>query len=362
MVNVRPNNLVDAPCLPDSTQKAMGLVGSAVLATSLLSTALLLGGCGGSGTSGGGQQLALVSYAVTKGAYDRILPKFQAYWKQKTGQPITIRTSYGGSGSQTRAILDGLDADVATLALGADVLKLQKGGLVQPGWEKELPHDSIITHSVVALIPRAGNPRGIRDWKDLASPGTTVITANPKTSGGARWNFLALWGSVSQTGGTQEQAAAFVKSVYRNVGNLPKDAREATDTFLQRGQGDVLLNYENEALQARRQGELKQDFIVPAVNIEIEGPVAVVDRNVDRRGTRQAAEALAAYLSSEEAQRIFAEEGFRPVDGTVWQEVKGRFAPVRQLFSAADFGGWETIETTFFAKKGLWDKLFAGTR
>ena len=194
-----------------------------------------------------------------------------------------------------------------------------------------------------------------QDWKDLAKPGITVITANPKTSGGARWNFLALWGSVSQTGGSQEQAAAYVRSVYRNVSNLPKDAREATDTFLKRGQGDVLLNYENEALQARKQGELKQDFIVPGVNIQIEGPVAVVDRNVDRRGTRKAAEALAAYLSGEEAQRIFAEEGFRPVNAKVWGEVKSRFAPVRQLFTANDFGGWKAIDKTFFGKQGLWE-------
>jgi sulfate transport system substrate-binding protein len=328
-----------------------------------LASPLLLAGCGGSsGSAGKGKELMLVSYAVTKSAYDRILPKFQAAWKAKTGEELTIRTSYGGSGSQTRAILDGLDADVATLALAGDVLKLQKGGLIQPGWEKELPNQSIITHSVVALIPRPGNPKGVQDWKDLAKPGITVITANPKTSGGARWNFLALWGSVSQTGGTQEQAATYVRSVYRNVSNLPKDAREATDTFLKRGQGDVLLNYENEALQARRQGELKQPFVVPGVNIQIEGPVAVVDRNVDKRGTRKAAEALATYLSGEEAQRIFAEEGFRPVNPKVWQEVQGRFAPVQRQFTAADFGGWAKIDKTFFGKEGLWDKLFAGTR
>lgn len=321
------------------------------------------GGSGGSGSSGGGsKELVLVSYAVTKSAYNRILPKFQAEWKTRTGQDLVIKTSYGGSGSQTRAILDGLEADVATLALAGDVLKLQKGGLIQPGWEKELPNASIITHSVVALIPREGNPKGIKDWKDLAKPGITVITANPKTSGGARWNFLGLWGSVSQNGGSEQQAADYVRNVYRNVSNLPKDAREATDTFLKRGQGDVLLNYENEALLARRQGELKQEFIVPAVNIRIEGPVAVVDRNVDRRGTRKAAEALAAYLSGEEAQRIFAEEGFRPVNPRVWQEVSSRFAPVRREFTAADFGGWAKIDKTFFGKQGLWDKLFAGTR
>lgn len=338
------------------------LRGRWAVSSALAAAGLLLAGCAGSGTSGGGQQISLVSYAVTKGAYDRILPRFQAQWKAKTGQQITIRTSYGGSGSQTRAILDGLDADVATLALEADVLKLQKAGLVQPGWQQELPHDSIITHSVVALIPRPGNPKGLKTWADLARPGLQVVTANPRTSGGARWNFLALWGAVSQTGGSEQQARQFVNAVYRNVGNLPKDAREATDTFLKRGQGDVLLNYENEALQARRQGELTQPFIVPPVNIEIEGPVVVVDRNVDRRGTRKVAEALAAYLSGEEAQRIFAEEGFRPVNPTVWSQVRSRFAPVSRLFRARDFGGWSRIDQTFFGKGGVWDQLFAARR
>jgi len=303
-----------------------------------------------------------VSYAVTKGAYDRILPRFEADWKARTGQAISVKASYGGSGSQTRAIIDGLDADVATLALAGDVLKLQEAGLVQPGWEKELPDGSMITHSVVAFVTRDGNPKGIRTWADLARPGVTVVTANPKTSGGARWNFLGLWGSISQTGGNESQAKAFVRSVYRNVDNLPKDAREASDVFLKRGQGDVLLNYENEAILARRSGELKAPFLVPAINIRIEGPVTVVDRNVDRKGTRKAAEALAAYLQSQPAQEILAEEGFRPVNPAVWSKVKGGFAPVKQEFTASDFGGWERINATFFGKAGVWDELFRGSR
>jgi sulfate transport system substrate-binding protein len=190
-----------------------------------------------------------------------------------------------------------------------------------------------------------------------------VITANPKTSGGARWNFLGLWGSVSQTGGSEAQAKAYVSAVYRNVENLPKDAREATDAFLKRGQGDVLLNYENEAILARSMGELKQPFLVPAVNIRIEGPVAVVDRNVDQRGTRKAAEALAAYLQTPAAQRLFAEQGFRPVNPQVWEEVKGRFAPVPKPFTVAAFGGWEQVDAKFFGTRGgLWDELFGQTR
>ena len=333
-----------------------------------LGSSLLLVSCtapketSGSGTAGGSKELVLVSYAVTKGAYDRILPKFEAQWKAKTGQDIKIRTSFGGSGTQTRAIIDGLEADVATLALSADIFKLQQAGLIQPGWEKELPNESIITNSAVAFFTRPGNPKGIRTWSDLVKPGISVVTANPKTSGGARWNFLGLWGSVSQTGGSQAQAEAYVKNVYRTVENLPKDAREATDVFLKRDQGDVLLNYENEAILATKSGDLKSPFVVPEVNIRIEGPAAVVDKVVDRKGTRQAAEALAAYLFSEEAQNIFAEEGFRPTNPKVWGQVKDRFAPVKRFFTVKDFGGWEVVNKSFFDAGGVWDRLFAKPR
>jgi sulfate/thiosulfate-binding protein len=329
---------------------------------------VLLVGCGGpsatpqAGGSGERQRLLLVSYAVTKGAYDRILPRFVEQWKQKTGQELEIKTSYGGSGTQTRAVIDGLDADVVTLALSADVLKLEESGLIQPGWEQELPNNGIITNSAVAFLTRAGNPKQISTWKDLVKPGVTVVTANPKTSGGARWNFLGLWGSITQAGGTPQQAEAYVTSVYKNVDNLPKDAREASDVFLKRDQGDVLLNYENEAILATRTGDLKNPFVVPELNIRIEGPVAVVDKNVDRKGTRKAAEALAAYLFSDEAQQVFAEEGFRPTSPTVWARVKDRFAPVKTFFSVKDFGGWSQVNKQFFGNGGIWDRLFANTR
>lgn len=344
------------------------------LACSATAAALLgglVGGCSGekpqadrgnADKSAAPQSLLLVSYAVTKSAYDRILPKFQAEWKAKTGQDLAIKASYGGSGSQTRAIIDGLDADLVTLALSGDILKLQEAGLIQPGWEGELPHRSTITNSVVAFVTRDGNPKGIRTWSDLAKPGVSVVTANPKTSGGARWNFLGLWGSITQTGGTEDQAKAYVTSVYRKVENLPKDAREASDVFLKRGQGDVLLNYENEAILAKKAGDLAAPFVVPELNIRIEGPVAVVDKNVDRKGTRKAAEALATYLQTDAAQEIFAEEGFRPVSAAVWGRVKQRFSPVKTLFGADDFGGWAKINQTFFGKSGLWDQLFQGTR
>ena len=329
-----------------------------------------LTGCGSTqpggdkaGTAAGqSQELLLVSYAVTKSAYDRILPLFEADWKAKTGQTLRVKTSFGGSGSQTRAVIDGLEADVVGLALGGDVLKIQQAGLIEPGWQQELPQNATITHSVVALITRPGNPKGINNWPDLAKPGVKVVTANPKTSGGARWNLLALWGSVTQNGGSQAKARGFLSQVYGNVESLPRDAREASDVFLKRGLGDVLLNYENEAIQARKNGELKQPFVVPELNIRIDGPIAVVDRNVEKHGSRKAAEALAAYLQSEQAQQIFAEEGFRPVNATVWNKVKGGFATVKQLFSVEDFGGWKQVNTTFFADGGIWDQLFKQRR
>lgn len=327
-----------------------------------------LSGCGTpeqraqQGGSGGSKEILLVSYAVTKSAYDRILPQFEADWKAKTGETVTVKASYGGSGSQTRAVIDGLEADLVGLALGGDVLKIEKAGLIEPGWEKELPHNATITHSAVAMLTRAGNPKGIKGWQDLNQPGLTVVTANPKTSGGARWNFLGLWGSVSQTGGTPQQARDFVAKVYGNVESLPKDAREASDVFLKRGLGDVLLNYENEAIQAKKSGELKQPFIVPVTNILIEGPIAVVDKNVDKRGTRKVAEALAAYLQSEKAQQIFAEEGFRPVNASIWAKVKARFTPITKQFTVGDFGGWNKVNQEFFGDDGVWDQLFRQRR
>jgi sulfate/thiosulfate transport system substrate-binding protein len=199
--------------------------------------------------------ILLVSYAVTKSAYDRIIPQFEADWKKKTGQSVDVKTSYGGSGSQTRAVLDGLEADVVGLAVGADVQKLEDKGLIKKGWEGEFLYRSIITNSVVVIFPRPGNPKKINTWSDLDNKSVDVITANPKTSGGARWNFLGLWGSVTQTGGSEAKAKSFITNVYRNVDVLPKDAREATDTFVKRRKGDVLLNYENEAILAKKTGE-----------------------------------------------------------------------------------------------------------
>ncbi|WP_448602830.1 sulfate ABC transporter substrate-binding protein, partial [Thermoleptolyngbya sp.] len=188
-------------------------------------------------------ELTLVSYAVTQAAYEKIIPQFVAKWKAETGQDVVINQSYGGSGSQTRAVIDGLEADVVALALALDTKKIEEAGLIEPGWEKELPNDSIVHKSVVALVTREGNPKDIQDWSDLAKDGIKIVTANPKTSGGARWNFLGAWGSVTQNGGTDEQALELTTKLYQNTPILAKDARESTDIFFTQGQGDVLINY-----------------------------------------------------------------------------------------------------------------------
>ncbi len=308
------------------------------------------------------QELLLVSYAVTKAAFDKVIPLFAADWKRKTGQEVVVKASYGGSGSQTRAVIDGLPADVVALALAGDTLKLQESGLIRPGWEKENPNNGVFTNSTVAFFVRQGNPKKVRTWADLDNKNVEVITANPKTSGGARWNFLGLWGSVSETGGSEARARAFVTSVYRNVDTLPKDAREATDVFIKRNQGDVLLNYENEAILARKSGAWSVPVIVPSTNILIEGPVAVVDRNVDRKGTRKVAEAFARFLYTDPAQRAFAAEGFRPVTPRLKAETRARFPALTKTFSVRDFGGWTSVNKTFFGNGGVWDQIFSKSR
>ncbi len=307
------------------------------------------------------QTLLLVSYAVTKAAYDKIIPLFKADWKSKTGQEIDIKGSYGGSGSQTRAVIDGLEADVVGLAMAADVNKLQEKGLIRPGWEKEFPNASVPTNSTVVAFLRPGNPKKINGWKDLDNKNVESVLANPKTSGGARWNFLALWGSITRSGGSEAAARSFITGVYKNAEVLPKDAREATDTFVKRRQGDVLLNWETEAVLARKSGEWTGPVKVFSPNVLTEMPVAVVDRNVDKHGTRKPAEAFARFLYTPAAQRIFVDNGFRPVTPQGKAYAKGRF-PAATFFKVGDFGGWGAVDQKFFGKGGLWDQIFARSR
>jgi sulfate/thiosulfate-binding protein len=307
-------------------------------------------------------QVTLVSYAVTKEAYSKIIPLFTQKWKKEHNQDVVFQQSYGGSGTQARAVIDGLEADVVALALGFDVEKIQKAGLINPGWEKEAPNSAIVTRSAVVLVTRPGNPKKIGSWADLAKPGINVITANPKTSGGARWNFLALWGSVLKTGGNDAKARDYVAKVYKNVAVLPKDSRESSDTFYKRGQGDVLLNYENEEILAKLKGESNFPTVLPQVNISIDNPVAVVDKVVDKHGTRQVTEAFVKFLFTPEAQREFAKVGFRPVNATVAQETQKQFAKISNFYTVKDFGGWSAVQKKFFDDGGIFDQIQGGRR
>lgn len=309
--------------------------------------------------TGGTVNLTLVSYAVTQAAYEEIIPKFATKWQAEHNQEVLFDQSYGGSGSQTRAVIDGLEADVVALALALDTQKIEKAGLIQPGWEKEAPNDSIVHRSVAALVTREGNPKNVSGWADLTNPDVEVITANPKTSGGARWNFMALWGAITQTGGDEARALEYTTNVFKNVPILPRDAREATDVFFKQGQGDVLINYENEVLLAKQNGE-SLPFIVPVdVNISIDNPVAVVDANVDKHGTREVAEAFIQFLFTPEAQEEFAKVGFRPVDLGVAQQYDAQFPKVDKLFTVQDMGGWNEVQTKFFDDGTIFDQIQA---
>ncbi len=292
-------------------------------------------------------ELTLVAYAVPKAAHDAIIPKFQEKWKAEKGQNVTFNQSYGGSGSQTRAIIDGLEADVVHLAIGADVDKLVKAGFVNNNWTQRVPNKGIVGETVAAIITREGNPKNIKTFEDLTRSDVKWVTADPKTSGGARWNYFALWNYAKQQGADDAKALEFVTNAYKNVAVLAKDARESTDAFAKQGQGDALVNYENEVILAQQKGQ-KLDYVIPDINISIDTPTTVVDKNVDRHGTREVAEAFVEYLFTPEAQREFAKVGFRPLgDLGKEKEFVEKFAPVKQLGRIDEFGGWTEAQKVF---------------
>ncbi len=301
-------------------------------------------------------KLTLVSYSVTSEAYKQIIPKFIELWKKEHQQDVTFEQSYEGSGSQALAVIDGLEADVVHLSLDLDVQKLVQSGLIQQGWEKEAPNDAIVTQSVGAIAIRQNNPKNIKTWADLTQNQVELITANPKTSGGARWNFLGLWGSAIKTGKNEAQALNFISNVYQHVPLLPKTARNASELFFKKGQGDALLNYENEMILSAQNGE-KFTYVVPDVNISIDNPVAVVDTNVDKHKTRLVAEAFVKFLYTPEAQREFVKLGFRPVDTTIAKEVEGKYPKIKTIFKAQDLGGWDEIQKKFFNEGAIFDQI-----
>lgn len=307
-------------------------------------------------------KLRLVSFSVTKAAHDQIIPKFVEKWQQEHNQKVTFEQSYGGSGAQTAAVIAGeQEADIVHLALPLDVNKIQQAGLIKSGWEIKSPRSGIVSRSVAAIVTREGNPKGIKSWEDLAKDGVKVIAANPKTSGIAIWEFLAFWGSITLTGGNEAAALDYVTKVYKNIPVLTKDAREASDLFFQQNQGDVLINYENEVILAEKNGK-KLPYVVPQVNISIDNPVAVVDKNVDKHGTRKVAQAFVDFLYSTEAQREFAKLQYRPVNPTVTQEVASQYPPIKTLFTSQDLGGWDNIQKNFFGDGAIFDKIQAANK
>jgi sulfate transport system substrate-binding protein len=303
-----------------------------------------------------------VSYDPTREFYQDINTAFTRTWAARTGGAIVINQSHGGSGKQARSVIDGLEADVVTLALAYDIDAIQQhGGAVAPAWQRRLPWNSTPYTSVVVFLVRRGNPKNIRDWDDLARPGTTVITPNPKTSGGARWNYLAAWGfALRRPGGEDRQAADFVSAIFRNVPVLDSGARAATTTFVQRGIGDVLVTWENEALLAlEKVGGDRVSIVVPPISILAEPPVAVVDRVVDRRGTRQAAQAYLEFLYTPEAQDIAARHHFRPRSPEVLARYRSKFPEVPTLLTIdGDFGGWAHAQKTHFDDGGTFDRIY----
>lgn len=302
-------------------------------------------------------KLRLVSFSVTQAPYEQIIPQFVEKWKKEHNQIVTFEQSYGGSGAQARAVIDGSqEADVVHLSLALDINKIQQAGLIQRGWETEAPKSATVTRSVATIVTREGNPKGIKSWEDLAQPGLNIITANPKTSGVGIWNFLGLWGRVTQKGGDEAQALDFITKVYKNAPVLPGSSRDASDLFFKQGKGDVLINYENEVILAEQNGP-KLPYVVPDVNISIDNPVTVVDKNVDKHGTREVAEAFVEFLYSIEAQREFAKVGYRPVHPFVVAEVASKYPQIQTLFTAQDLGGWDGLQKKFFAEGALFDKI-----
>jgi sulfate/thiosulfate transport system substrate-binding protein len=301
-----------------------------------------------------------VSYDPTRELYREFNESFAKHRAAKSGgQKVTIKQSHGGSGGQARAVIDGLEADVVTLALAYDVDAIAKAGLIQEGWSTKLADNSAPYTSTIVFLVRKGNPKGIKDWSDLIKPGIQVITPNPKTSGGARWNYLAAWQyAKSQPGGTDATAQTFVARLYKNVPVLDSGARGSTTTFMERGIGDVLLAWENEAYLALAEAKDKVDIIAPSMSILAEPSVAVVDSVVDRRGTRDVARAYLEYLYAPEGQEIAAKNHYRPRDQQIASKYAGTFASVKLFTIDEAFGGWQNAQKTHFADGGLFDQIY----
>ena len=306
------------------------------------------------------QTLLNVSYDPTRELYSEFNAAFNTHWQAQGNEAVTIQQSHGGSGKQARAVIDGLRADVVTLALAGDIDELYKlGKLIPENWQERLPDASTPYTSTIVFLVRKGNPKGIKDWDDLVKPGVEVITPNPKTSGGARWNFLAAWAYAEQKYGSEAEAKAFTEKLYKNVPVLDTGARGSTITFVNNDIGDVLLAWENEAFLAlKEEGGENFEIVAPSLSILAEPPVSVVDQNVDKKGTRKVAEAYLNYLYSEEGQRIAAKHFYRPRNQAVAAEFAEQFPQLKLVTIDKDFGGWKTAQPKFFNDGGVFDQIY----
>lgn len=317
----------------------------------------------GAGFAHAQQQVTLlnVSYDPTRELYQDFNAAFAKHWKAKTGQTVTIKQSHGGAGKQARAVIDGLEADVVTLALAYDIDAIhEKAGLIPAGWQKRLPYNSSPYTSTIAFLVRKGNPKNIKDWNDLVRPGVEVITPNPKTSGGARWNYLAAWAyALAQPGGSDATAKDFITKLYKNVKVLDSGARGSTTTFVERGIGDVFISWENEAFLAIEQlGPGKFEIVVPSLSILAEPPVTVVDKVVDKRGTREVATEYLKFWNTPEAQEIAARNFYRPRDPKVLAKHSKQFVNVQLVTIDDVFGGWQKAQKTHFNDGGVFDQIY----
>ena len=323
---------------------------------------ITLQGCGGQAGSGGNKAtLILGAYTTPREAYGKaLIPAFQKYWKDKTGQDVEFQESYQASGAQSRAIIGGFEADIAALSLEGDIDKIAEAGLITHDW-KSKPNRGMVSNSIVVIAVRSGNPKTIKDWQDIARPGLNVLTPDPKTSGGAQWNINAIYGAALRgyAGAAKDDKAAaqeFLKSVLKNVSIMDKGARESITTF-EKGVGDVAITYENEVLVARQSGQ-NYDYVTPHSTILIENPAALIDKNVDKHGTREVAEAFLNFLWSEEGQRGFAKYGLRAVVPTaVGAEALAQFPPVPDLWKIDYLGGWKKVSEEIYGPQGIYSKI-----
>ena len=326
-----------------------------------LSAVLLLGLAAAAPATAATVTLLNVSYDPTRELYKEVNAAFAQQWKAKTGDDVVINVSHGGSGKQARSVIDGLEADVVTLALAYDIDEIaSRAKLLPVNWQKRLPSNSTPYYSTIVFLVRKGNPKGIKDWGDLIKPGVQVITPNPKTSGGARWNYLAAYGWARRTLGSREAAEAYMTKLFANVPVLDSGARGSTTTFVQRGVGDVLLAWENEAFLSKKEfGADKFDIVVPSISILAEPPVALVDSNVDKRGTRAPAQAYLEFLYSPQGQDLIGKNFYRPRTKAAIDKYSSVFPYVKLLTIETNFGGWATAQKTHFADGGVFDRIYA---